>query len=107
MRAVSFPNAVAPTRLARWTSKFFVYVDTRDRDSGESRTVRFAWNIPASINASRDMWIDWIRWCVKYAWVHELDEALFVDGKRRHDLHDGHGNTIPHPDDAGDAWPGV
>ena len=97
---VKFLHAGIPTRIARRGSKFFVYLDTCNRDTGEPCVIRMSWTIPPATEATEEMWLDWIYWCVKYAWVHELNEAMHLDGKRRRDLHDETGRTIPPPGDA-------
>jgi len=67
---------------------------TRDRASGEEIAVQFGDDIPLTISTVEDA-IDFVYDRARHAWVHELNEALHVDGERRRDLHiDGIAKTI-------------
>lgn len=58
--------------------------------------VRFSWQLPVAL-MSREHALDWIYAYVREVWVHELNEWLCVDGKRRHDLHDADGHALEPP----------
>jgi hypothetical protein len=96
-REITFVNAALCTRLVVASDGLHVKLDTRHRDTGEEITVDLRWELPPLL-LSREQALDWIYACVREAWVHELNEALFVSGVRRRDLHDGQGKTILPPD---------
>lgn len=100
--SITFVRTVLPTALAVEPDGFHVRLDVVDRDTGEEVTLAFRWDFPPLL-LSREQALDWIYACVREAWVHELNEALFVDGKRRRDLHNASGQTISPPDDAVEA----
>lgn len=95
---ISFVNSAIRTEIHVEPDGFHVRVDTYDRDSGEPVTADLRDDIPPFL-LSRDHAIDWIYGRVRNAWVHELNEAMFVDGTRRRDLHDADGRTIAPPDE--------
>jgi hypothetical protein len=73
-----------------------------ERDTGEEVEFCFYLEVPwiaLSRTPSRDEVVDWIYDRLRDAWVHELNEALHVDGARRRDLHDERGRalTLPYP----------
>jgi len=96
---VDFVNPAIPTRISVESDGFHVQIDTRDRKTGEPCMIDLRWDLPPILN-DREHALDWIYACVREAWVHELNEALFVDGKRRRELHDDQGRTIAPPDEA-------
>jgi hypothetical protein len=96
---VDFVHAAITTRLVIEPDGFHVQIDTANRETGDPCTIDLRWNMPPFL-ASREHALDWIYSCVRDAWVHELNEALFVDGIRRRELHTDHGKLIPPPDEA-------
>jgi hypothetical protein len=99
VRSIDFVHAAIKTELLVEPDGFHVRLDVANRETGEPVTLDLRWNLPPFL-ISREHAIDWIYACVREAWVHELNEALFVDGARRRDLHNGSGQTIPPPDEA-------
>ena len=88
-RAISrirFTYAAIPTTLTFDEDRFAVDLVALDRETGESTTVRLLYWLPPVL-ASQDAAVEWIYRCVREGWVHELNEAIFVDGTRRRDLH--------------------
>jgi len=74
-----------------------ITVSTRDRETGSPIGITFTHKLPPPSSLpflTSEIVIEWIYACIRDAWVHELNEALFVRGKRRRDLHDGKGKTI-------------
>jgi hypothetical protein len=73
-----------------------------ERDTGERAGIRLCWDFPHwgswPSPPTRDRIVDWIYLCLHDAWVHELNEALHVDGVRRRDLHDERGDAVPPPE---------
>lgn len=76
-----------------------MHLDVSERETGKPVTLDLRWDLPPFL-ISRDHALDWIYDCVREAWVHELNEALFVDDVRRRDLHNSRGQTIRPPDEA-------
>ena len=99
VRDIDFVHAAIPTKLVIETDGFHVQIDILDRETGEPCTIDLRWDLPPLLT-SREHALDWIYACVRDAWVHELNEALFVDGFRRRELHNNRGQTIPPPDEA-------
>lgn len=98
-RDVEFVFAAIPTRLVIAPDGFHIQIDTLNRETGDPSTIDLRWDMPPLLS-SREHALDWIYSCARDAWVHELNEALFVDGARRRELHNGDGQTIPPPDEA-------
>jgi len=98
-RDVDFVYPAVPTRLVIEPDGFHVQLDIFDRETGAPVAIDLRWDMPPLL-ISREHALDWIYSCVRDAWVHELNEALFVDGTRRRELHNDHGQTIPPPDEA-------
>ena len=96
--AVEFVFAVIPTRIVIESDGFHIQIDTLNRETGNPSTIDLRWDMPPLLS-SREHALDWIYSCARDAWVHELNEALFVDGARRRELHSGTGQTIPPPDE--------
>ena len=95
--SVSFVNATIPTRI--WLGddgKTHVSMDVIDRDTGKKAAVEFTWD-PPPVLTSQAQAIEWIYEIVRYGWVHEINEAMHVDGKRWRDLHDVNGSALPPP----------
>ena len=99
VRSVDFFHPAIKTELLVEPDGFHVHLDVLDRETGDPVTIDLRWDLPPFLT-SREHALDWIYACVREAWVHELNEALFVDGVRRRDLHNGRGQTIPPPDEA-------
>lgn len=97
-RSIDFVHAAIPTRLVVEADGLHVQIETVHRDSGEAVTIDLRSDVPTCL-PSREFALDWIYSCVREAWVHELNEALFVDGARRRDLHNHRGQTIPPPEE--------
>lgn len=85
---IRFVNAAISTTLAVNPGGLYVYIDIMERDTGEPTTFQARWDIPTTL-LSREHATDWIYACVREAWIHELNEAMFVNGVRRRDLHEG------------------
>jgi hypothetical protein len=98
-RDITFIHAAIRTELAVEPDGFHVKIDTVHRETGGEVTIDLRWDLPPFL-LSRESALDWIYACVRDAWVHELNEALFVDGRRRRELHNDRGQTIPPPDEA-------
>ncbi len=98
-RDVDFVYPAVPTRLVIEPDGFHVQLDIFDRDTGTPVTIDLRDDLPTFL-ISREHALDWIYARVRDAWVHELNEALFVDGTRRRELHNARGQTIPPPDEA-------
>jgi hypothetical protein len=96
LRSVSFRRPAIPTIIALEADGFHVRLQTFQRETGESVTIDIRSTCPPILN-SIDEALDWIYARVRDAWVHELNEALFVHGKRRRDLHHDDGALIPAP----------
>ena len=100
IRSVSFVNSTIPTVVRYEDGKICVNLIITDRDTGVvGAAIEFTFN-PAQpgINlTSKELAIEWIYQVVRYTWVHELNEAMYVNGRRRRDLHDGQGRAIPPP----------
>jgi hypothetical protein len=99
IRRISFEADPFSTTLSLdRKSKLWVGLSVICRDTGEPVTIRFGNELPLLFLSDEEV-VDWIYMRVRAAWVHELNEALFVDGARRRDLHDERGNTIDPPED--------
>lgn len=99
VRSIDFVHAAIKTKLLIEPDGLHAHLDVSDRDTGKPVTLDLRWDFPPLLT-SREHAIDWIYACVRDAWVHELNEALFVDDVRRRDLHNSRGHTIPPPDEA-------
>jgi len=66
--------------------RLHVTLVTRHRDSGAEIAIEFGDDIPLTISTPEEA-LDFVYDRARHAWVHELNEALHVDGKRRRDLH--------------------
>jgi hypothetical protein len=66
--------------------RLYVRIETHHRDSGELISIQLGDDIPITIT-SREEATEFIYDRVRHAWIHELNEAMFVDGARRRDLH--------------------
>jgi len=93
---ISLVHPAIRTELAVKPAVFRVRLDILNRETGKPCTIDFTWPLPPLLS-SREHALDWIYACVRDAWVHELNEALFVDGIRRHELHTDGGQVIPPP----------
>jgi hypothetical protein len=96
MRAVSFRYPALGTSLCIEFDYFRVVLETRNRDTGDSVSIGIGDMLPTTIETFEHA-VDWIYARVRDAWVHELNEALYVHGKRRRDLHRDDGKTVPAP----------
>jgi len=99
VRDITFVHAAIATRIVVEPDGFHVHLDCAHRDTGVESTLDLRWDLPPLL-LSREHALDWIYACIREAWVHELNEALFVDGARRRDLHNERGQTILPPDKA-------
>lgn len=95
---VSFVRSAINTAISLEADGFHVHLCTRHRDTNEEICIDLRWDFPRRLSSFDDA-VDWIYSCVREAWVHELNEALFVDGTRRRDLHDEQGRTVMPPDE--------
>jgi hypothetical protein len=96
---LSFAHPAIGTKVVLERDGLHVQLDSFERETGEASTVDIRTDLPPLL-ISRDHATDWIYGCVREAWVHELNEALFVDGARRHDLHNDRSQPIRPPDEA-------
>ena len=96
--SIDFVHAAIKTKVAIEPDGLHVHLDTPERDTGELITIDLRWDLPPFL-ASHEHAVDWIYTNVRDAWVHELNEALFVQGARRQDLHNEEGRTILPPDE--------
>jgi hypothetical protein len=102
---VSFVNVALPTRLRlsrgdheddtglKGRTRLYVIVATLERDSGEEVEAQFGDDAPVAIETYQQA-VDFVYERVRSAWIHELNEAMFVDGVRRRNLHQDNGSTI-------------
>jgi hypothetical protein len=97
--SINFVHSAIPTRLIVKADGLHVQIDSFERETGDEVVVDLRYPLPPLLT-DRDHAVDWIYAQVRDAWVHELNEALFVDGFRRRNLHDANGQTIPPPEDA-------
>lgn len=106
--AVSFPCAAIPTTLrvsagehpddTAMTPRLYVTLNCPHRFEASAAhvgpvTLQVADDVPAEIE-TRAQAIAWIYDRVRAAWIHELNEALHLDGVRRRDLHWPDGKTV-------------
>lgn len=98
VRDITFVHAAISTELVIEPDGFHVSLVIFDRETGEPCAIDLRWDLPPFL-LSHEHAIDWIYTCVREAWVHELNEALFVDGIRRRNLHNDRGQTILPPDE--------
>jgi|ERR1700751_2873026 len=98
VESIDFVNAAIKTEIHVEPDGFHVRLDIFDRETGDPGVLDLRWDLPPFF-ASREQALDWIYARVREAWVHELNEALFVDGTRRRDLHNARGQTITPPEE--------
>jgi hypothetical protein len=98
-REISFAHPAIVTELAVKRGHLLVTISTPDRDTGKKVRLEFRWELPLFLFGPEHA-VDWIYETVRHAWVHELNEALFVNGVRRRDLHDNQNRTLSPPDEA-------
>jgi hypothetical protein len=95
---IRFVNAAITTTLSVNPGGFYVYIDILERDTGAPTTFQARWDIPTTL-LSREHATDWIYACVREAWIHELNEAMLVNGVRRRDLHEGEDKSKRPPEE--------
>lgn len=95
---VSFAADPFGTKLSLARQRLWVSIQVVGVDTHEAAAVSFGSVFPTCL-LSEDEAIEWICVCVRSAWIHELNEMLCVDGRRRRDLHDDRGSTIAPPED--------
>lgn len=98
-KEITLVRPAIPTTLVIEDEGILVTLAVNERDHGKPIGVEFRWAFPSYLT-SREHALDWIYECLRVAWTHELNEALFVDGARRRELHDLQGRTIDPPGDA-------
>lgn len=96
--SMQFVRPAIKTKVIVESDGLHVHLDTLERDTGDPITLDLRWDLPLFL-ASREHAVDWIYTHVRDSWVHELNEALFVQGARRQDLHNEEGQTILPPDE--------
>jgi len=102
---ISFVNATIPTSLSMTQKQLRVLISTRHRHNGDPMTLQAGWNFPREGISTREHAISWVVACVRETWVHELHEAIFVNGTRRNDLHvPGTVSIRQPPQDLVDPW---
>jgi hypothetical protein len=99
IKSISFAACPFHTeiKLDRRRNKFYVQLNSNDRETGEPAVISFISDVP--LLTSLKQAIDWIYARTRDAWIHELNEVFFVDGAQRYDLHDNGCLVIP-PDEA-------
>lgn len=101
LRTVSMVNAAIPTQLVAYLESvsdetnfsdymllLLIIVTVPHRSTGEEVRVTFWYLVPKNVVLdSVDSILRWVRDRVQATWMHELDEAMYVDGSRYRDPH--------------------
>jgi hypothetical protein len=87
--AIDPPNTPETRTLTRMVK---VEMQVRHRDTGERTRIVIANSFPDDLDKDPRALADFVRYMVREALLHELDECLYLDGKR---LNDPHANEHP------------